>query len=89
MGAKRVRVPHEYDELHVPGAQLIPLAEVAERSGEVPQGETVYVICRSGARSRRAAAHLREVGYDAVNVAGGTLAWVEAGHEVAIGSEPG
>jgi rhodanese-related sulfurtransferase len=84
-----VREPDEYDEVHVPGARLIPLGEVADRAGEVPSDETVYVICKSGARSRRAAEHLRAAGYDAVNVAGGTMAWVEAGHEVATGSEPG
>jgi rhodanese-related sulfurtransferase len=84
-----VREPDEYDEVHVPGAHLIPLAEVADRAGEVPQGETVYVICKSGGRSRRAAEHLRGLGLDAVNVAGGTMAWLEAGHEVATGSEPG
>lgn len=84
-----VRQPDEYAEAHVPGAVLIPLGEVAERVDEFPVGGPVFVICRSGARSARAVAHLRAEGVDATNVAGGTLAWVEAGLPVAGGSEPG
>ena len=84
-----VREQDEYDDVHVPGARLIPLGEVADRATEVPEGETVYIICKTGARSRRAAENLRGLGRDAVNVAGGTRAWIEAGHEVATGSEPG
>jgi rhodanese-related sulfurtransferase len=84
-----VREPDEYDEAHVPGAVLIPLGEVAERAAEVPDAGTVYVICKSGGRSHRAAEHLRSLGLDAVNVAGGTMGWIEAGHDVARGSEPG
>jgi rhodanese-related sulfurtransferase len=79
-----VREPAEYAEGHVPGAPLIPLGEVAERISEVPTGE-VLVICRSGARSARAAELLRAHGIDAVNVAGGTLAWIDAGGPVAHG----
>lgn len=79
-----VREPAEYAEGHVPGAPLIPLGEVAERIDEVPSGE-VLVICRSGARSARAAELLRAQGIDAVNVVGGTLAWIDAGGPVALG----
>jgi rhodanese-related sulfurtransferase len=74
-----VRNPHEWEQAHVPGAVLIPLPEVVERVDEVPSDGTVYVICASGPRSAKAAAHLRSVGIDAVNVAGGTKAWIAAG----------
>lgn len=84
-----VRQPDEYDEAHVPGAVLVPLGEVPDRLGEVPDGGPVHVICRSGARSLRAAELLRTEGRDAVNVAGGTLAWIESGRDVASGSQPG
>jgi molybdopterin-guanine dinucleotide biosynthesis protein A/rhodanese-related sulfurtransferase len=84
-----VRQPEEYAEAHVPGAQLVPLAEVLQRIDEVPSDRTVYVICKSGPRSLKAAEHLRGAGIDAVNVAGGTLAWIDAGHPVVRGSEPG
>lgn len=84
-----VRMPDEYDEAHVPGALLIPLPELTTRHGEIPATDTVYVICRSGGRSLKACEFLVGGGRDAVNVAGGTLAWIEAGLPVATGSEPG
>jgi len=84
-----VREPHEYQEGHVPGAALIPLGSVPERAHEVPTGGEVLIVCRSGARSRNAAGHLRTLGIEAVNVGGGTLAWIEAGHRVVAGDEPG
>jgi molybdopterin-guanine dinucleotide biosynthesis protein A/rhodanese-related sulfurtransferase len=84
-----VREDDEYAEGHVPGAQHIPLSQVPERAGEIPGDGTVYVICRSGGRSAKAVEHLRSTGVDAVNVAGGTLAWIEAGHDVATGDQPG
>ncbi len=84
-----VRQPDEYDEAHVPGAYLIPLDQLGERAGEVPSDRPIYVICRSGGRSGVAVDALRRAGYDATNVAGGTLAWIDAGLPVATGPEPG
>lgn len=84
-----VRMPDEYAEAHVPGALLVPLPELPDRVAEVPDAEVVYVICRSGARSLKACEFLVAGGRTAVNVAGGTLAWLEAGLPAATGSEPG
>jgi rhodanese-related sulfurtransferase len=83
-----VREPDEYDEAHVPGAVLVPLATVPDRLDEVPSEGPVYVICAKGGRSLRAAEFYRSQGLDAVNVAGGTTAWVEAGEPVDTGLEP-
>jgi rhodanese-related sulfurtransferase len=83
-----VRMQDEYDESHMPGAMLIPLPELTARHDEIPASGTVYVICRSGARSLKACEFLVGTGRAAVNVGGGTLAWVEAGHPVATGPEP-
>jgi rhodanese-related sulfurtransferase len=47
------------------------------------------VICKVGGRSRKAAEFLRARGIDAVNVAGGTLAWIEAGEPVVTGEGTG
>jgi rhodanese-related sulfurtransferase len=74
-----VRQPDEYEEVRVPEAVLVPLAELPEEIEQFEGTDTIYVICRSGSRSRKAAEFLRANGVDAVNVAGGVLAWVEAG----------
>lgn len=84
-----VRSPDEYVAGHVPGAVLVPLAELAGRLGEVPVGDELLVICKAGGRSYKAAEVLRGQGIDAVNIAGGTDAWIAAGHPVASGNEPG
>jgi rhodanese-related sulfurtransferase len=75
-----VRNPDEWEAGHVDGSMWIPLPELGDRAGEVPTDREVLVICRSGARSARAAAALAGAGCDAVNVAGGAKAWVAAGH---------
>lgn len=82
-----VRNPDEYVDGHVPGAVLLPLPELGERWEEVPEGE-VLVICRSGARSATAVKALNGAGRTTVNVAGGTMAWIDAGHPVVTGSTP-
>ena len=80
-----VREPDEYENFRVPGARLIPLADVPERIEEIPDDQQVYVICATGARSARAVEFLNRQGYDTVNVAGGSKAWLEAGHPVEHG----
>jgi rhodanese-related sulfurtransferase len=82
-----VREPDEYVDGHVPGATLVPLATVPDRLTEFPSGRTVYVVCASGGRSRRAAEYLRANGIDAVNVAGGTKAWIAAGKPCTTGQD--
>jgi rhodanese-related sulfurtransferase len=84
-----VRQPEEYEAGHVPGAKLIPLADVVARTGEVPAEGPVYVICGTGVRSQRAADFYRTRGIEAYSVAGGTKAWVEEGRETAHGPFPG
>ena len=84
-----VRQPDEYVEAHVPGARLVPLDEVPVRAGELPADTEILVICRTGARSHRAAEYLIDQYHlTAVNVAGGTLAWIESGRDIVVGTEP-
>ena len=84
-----VRNPDEYAAAHVPGAQLIPLPELAGRQEEIPDADPLYVICAVGGRSLTATKALVEAGYRAVSVAGGTNGWIERGGEVASGPESG
>lgn len=81
-----VREPDEYDEAHVAGARLVPLQSVPTVIDELPVGQPVYVICRSGGRSHNAVTFLRQQGIDARNVLGGTLAWIAADLPVTTGS---
>lgn len=74
-----VRQPDEFAAGHVPGAVLVPLGDVPDRLDAFSSTQTNYLICRSGARSMRAAEFLADRGFDVVNVAGGTLAWQESG----------
>ena len=82
-----VRRPDEYEEGHVAGAVLIPLQELPDRMSELP-APPFYVICRSGSRSATAVDFLAEQHIEAINIAGGTLAWVRAGHDVVTGTDP-
>ncbi|HKJ83490.1 MAG TPA: rhodanese-like domain-containing protein [Mariprofundaceae bacterium] len=79
-----VRTPEEYAGGHVPGAELMPLHAIPTKAHEIPKDRDVYLICRSGARSAQAAQYLAQE-HDhtrLVNVEGGTMAWIEAGHPV-------
>ena len=73
-----VREPDEVDEVRVPGGLRIPLQSLPERLDEISSPGSLYVICAVGGRSQAAAEFLRENGIDAVNVTGGTNAWVAA-----------
>ncbi|HEX3109915.1 MAG TPA: MBL fold metallo-hydrolase [Thermoanaerobaculia bacterium] len=78
-----VRGPGEYASGHVPGAQLVPLNELAKRMTEIEDTLPLAVICASGYRSSIAASLLERSGREAViNVIGGTGAWRRDGFDV-------
>ena len=71
-----VREPHEYRICNIPGAQLIPLGEFPKRVGEIDSAADIVIHCRTGVRSAKACAVLRQAGFQHVrNVVGGILAW--------------
>jgi rhodanese-related sulfurtransferase len=74
-----VRQPDEFADGHIPGAVLVPLADVPDQLEAFSPTETNYLVCRSGARSMRAAEYLADRGFDVDNVIGGTLAWQNSG----------
>ncbi|MGO9293387.1 MAG: rhodanese-like domain-containing protein [Streptosporangiaceae bacterium] len=85
-----VREAAEWVAGHVPGALHMPMGQVGARAGEIPQDQTVFVICRSGARSGRVAQALTGAGWQAVNVAGGMQDWAAAGRPMVAesGADP-
>lgn len=87
-----VRMPTEYREVHVEGAVNVPLDTLDPKAvaDSVVAGadKPVYVICKSGNRSSKAAQKFLSVGIDnVINVDGGTTAWVDAGLPVVRGKK--
>ena len=73
-----VREQREYDSGHIPGAVLLAVGGISRETAAavIPSLEsTVLVYCRSGSRSRMAAAALARLGYSNVYEFGGILTW--------------
>lgn len=83
-----VREPGEWVDGHVSWATLVPLRTVPDHLdafGADNAAEPTYVICKSGGRSHQACAFLAEHDKNVVNVSGGMLDWVRAGHDTVAG----
>jgi rhodanese-related sulfurtransferase len=73
-----VREDDEWRAGHISGAVHIPLMQVPQRVSDLPSDRQILVVCKAGGRSAKATAVLQQQGYDAVNLAGGMLAWEQA-----------
>jgi len=73
-----VREPHEYDIVNI-GAELIPLATVADNSDRIDRDKKVIVHCKMGGRSAKAIRELEEkFGFtNLYNLKGGILAYID------------
>lgn len=73
-----VREPGEHAIVAIPGARLIPLAELLGGTGaaDLPRDRPLVLHCHHGIRSERAARALQAAGFDVAHLAGGILAWV-------------
>ena len=72
-----VRETHEYKICNLNG-HLIPLGELPKRFQDLDPNKEMVVHCRSGARSAKAVAFLRQAGFSKVtNLKGGILAWAD------------
>jgi molybdopterin/thiamine biosynthesis adenylyltransferase/rhodanese-related sulfurtransferase len=71
-----VREPWEWAMTRVPGATLIPMADIPSRLSEIDPRRPAVIMCAVGGRSGRVVDALRRAGYaNAVNLAGGIVEW--------------
>ena len=84
-----VRPAAQYREVHLPGAVSMPLAEMDEHRGELPEDRDTPIlsVCQRGNASLSGLLFLKSLGYRNVrSMTGGTLAWRDRGY--AVESEP-
>lgn len=78
-----VRTAEEYERLHAPAVKrVINHTEISSSLHLLPadKGTPIYLICRTGNRSGKAARVLMDLGYSEVfNVTGGMMSWLEMG----------
>ena len=71
-----VREPDEYAAGHIPGSVNLPLSEIRSAEDRFPDTDTpLFVYCLSGARSSKAIAALKEMGFMSMANLGGIRAW--------------
>jgi len=74
-----VREPYENEAGRIAGGRHVQFAQLSRAAETVERDRPVVFYCRSGGRSAVATQAFRASGYDAHNMAGGLLAWVENG----------
>jgi rhodanese-related sulfurtransferase len=72
-----VRRDYEFEAGHLPGARHLELNELSANADSLPKDRPVVFYCRSGNRSGMAAEAFGQAGFDAHNLAGGIMAWVD------------
>lgn len=71
-----VRTPDEYRQGHIPGSKNVPLQSISKVADMIDNKSTpIFAHCLSGARSRQAAAILKQMGYTNVKNIGGISAY--------------
>lgn len=70
-----VRTEEEFRGGRIPKAVNLPLDRIGEAESLFPKDTAVFVYCRSGARSARAAAALKSMGYAEVKNIGGIMSY--------------
>jgi adenylyltransferase/sulfurtransferase len=73
-----VRNPEEVQICRIPGTMVIPLPDLPRRYQELDRNQEMVVHCKSGVRSAKAIAFLRQQGFTRLkNLKGGILAWAD------------
>ena len=72
-----VRNSAEFSHGSIPGSINIPVDELRERANELPN-KKLLVNCQVGQRGHTASLLLNEMGFDATNLDGGYLTWINS-----------
>jgi rhodanese-related sulfurtransferase len=72
-----VREQYERAAGHIGGTRHIPLVELTAQVGTVDKERPVVFYCRVGSRSEMAAKAFRASGFEAYNMSGGLVRWVQ------------
>ena len=78
-----VRTPEEFAEGHIEKAQNINVTSnnfEQQATATLDKSKPVYVYCRTGGRSMKAAVILAKKGYKVFNLDGGIVVWEGAGN---------
>lgn len=83
-----VRTTDEYIESHLENSHNICVTDddFESKAASLDRDKPVYVYCKKGGRSAKAAQILRDMGFKKIyDMKGGILLWEEAGHDTAKG----
>ncbi len=78
-----VRTPNEYKNSHISNAKNINIFDndFILQTSILDKSKPVYVYCRSGGRSMKAANKLKDAGFKVYNLNGGIKGWQKAGNK--------
>ena len=74
-----VRQDYEHAAGHIANTRHVEINSLTSQAESIPRDRMVVFYCRSGSRSGMAAEAVAQAGWDAHNLAGGLIAWVERG----------
>jgi rhodanese-related sulfurtransferase len=80
-----VRELHEWENMHIPQALHIPMAELPLRIKDIvaDYNQPIYIHCQGGVRSHKSAQALLDLGYQEVySIDGGLSAWANCGYPI-------
>ena len=74
-----VRETYEHEAGHIAGDRHIEPNDLPTEAGTLDKDKPVIVYCRGGSRSAPVADALAASGFEAYNIDGGFVAWLESG----------
>lgn len=74
-----VREPYEHEAGRIEGARHVEIPKLTAAAAEMDQDRPIVFYCRSGSRSAMTTQAFRASGFEAFNLTGGLLAWVDKG----------